>query len=139
MSLFAPGGPEVGPPTGHGIWDANSWGQHIGGTSHAKGRDIGFSDASHISGQAMRMSGCRVHMICGNQSFSDHLSHYRLWAASGKATEEVAADDKFCYTAPFVRCALTESWTPLWNLHVHSKHTEKFRSKLCSCPANQVI
>lgn len=82
MSLFAPGGPEVGPPTGYGIWDANSWGQHIGGTSHAKGRDIGFSDASHISGQAMRMSACRVHMICGNQSFEEHRTHYRSWAGT---------------------------------------------------------
>lgn len=51
MSSFGPGGSEVGPETGLGIWDANSWGQHIGGTSHAKGRDIGFSDPTHISGQ----------------------------------------------------------------------------------------
>ena len=26
MSMFGPDGPEVGPPTGNGIWDSNSWG-----------------------------------------------------------------------------------------------------------------
>ena len=30
MSTFGPHGPQVGPPTGHGVWDPNSWGQYIG-------------------------------------------------------------------------------------------------------------
>jgi hypothetical protein len=30
MSTFGPEGSDVGPPTGHGIWDPNSWGQFIG-------------------------------------------------------------------------------------------------------------
>lgn len=30
MSTFGPGGREVGPATGHGVWDPNSWGQLIG-------------------------------------------------------------------------------------------------------------
>jgi hypothetical protein len=30
---------KVGPPTGLGIWDANSWGQYIGGTSKKRGKD----------------------------------------------------------------------------------------------------
>ncbi len=30
MSDFGPGGKEVGPPTGHGVWDPNSWGQFMG-------------------------------------------------------------------------------------------------------------
>ena len=38
-----------------------------------------------------------------------------------------------CYTAPFVRCNESDSWTPIWNLHVHSKQTEKFRSVSCRC------
>lgn len=138
MSEFGPGGTEVGPDTGLGIWDANSWGQHIGGTSHAKGRDIGFSDPTHISGQAMRMSGCRVHMLCGNQSYTKHHSHYMTAISNFK--EEFArsgvvavASLAICYTAPFVSCGGGTDWTPLWNLHVHSKHTEKFRSVLCNC------
>jgi hypothetical protein len=36
-----------------------------------------------------------------------------------------------CYKSPFVRCG--KQWTPLWNLHVHSKHTWDFRSELCDC------
>ncbi len=48
MSDFAPNGREVGPDTGGGIWDPNSWGQLIGGTHSKRGRDKGFSDASHI-------------------------------------------------------------------------------------------
>ena len=38
-----------------------------------------------------------------------------------------------CYTAPFVRCNESDPWTPIWNLHVHSKQTEKFRSVSCRC------
>jgi hypothetical protein len=30
LSSFGPGGKEVGPATGAGIWDPNSWGQMIG-------------------------------------------------------------------------------------------------------------
>jgi hypothetical protein len=26
------------------------------------------------------------------------------------------------------------NWTPLWNLHVHSKHTPDYRSASCPCP-----
>jgi hypothetical protein len=38
-----------------------------------------------------------------------------------------------CYTAPFVRCGENQTWTPLWNLHVHSKHTMDYKSTLCDC------
>lgn len=38
------------------------------------------------------------------------------------------------YTAPYARCSESDSWIPLWNLHVHSKHTSEFKSLLCSCP-----
>jgi hypothetical protein len=37
IASFSPDGYSVGPATGHGIWDSNSWGQFIGGTSVKKG------------------------------------------------------------------------------------------------------
>lgn len=43
-------GSDVGPPTGAGVWDPNSWGQLIGGTHYKRGNDRGFTDASHIAG-----------------------------------------------------------------------------------------
>ena len=43
--------------------------------------------------------------------------------------------DAVCYTAPFVRCSEDSPWTPLWNLHVHSKHTQDYKSVPCDCPA----
>lgn len=39
LQNFAPNGSEVGVATGVGVWDPNSWGQHIGGTARKKGRD----------------------------------------------------------------------------------------------------
>jgi hypothetical protein len=39
LASFAPGGSQVGPSTGSGVWDSNSWGQFIGGTSKKRGRD----------------------------------------------------------------------------------------------------
>lgn len=30
------------------------------------------------------------------------------------------------------------NWTPLWNLHVHSKHTPDYRSVPCPCPDRPV-
>ncbi len=38
-----------------------------------------------------------------------------------------------CYTAPHVRCENDPHWTPLWNLHVHSKHTVDYLSEQCDC------
>lgn len=116
---------QVGPATGHGIWDSNSWGRHIGGTHSRKGKDIGFTDASHISGQAIRMSNCKISMECGNQTSSSSRGATNESAIS---TVEVVSAAHGCHTAPFVRCGGDSHWTPLWNLHVHSKHTEKFRS-----------
>jgi hypothetical protein len=162
MSRFGPGGPEVGPATGHGIWDANSWGQFIGGTNSKKGRDIGFTDSSHISGQAIRMSGCAVTMQCGNNSLpvfsatrsvdsaatvaisSSSSSTGAVFTTSAdgtvtKSNSSVAlqgAEIRACYTAPFVKCG-DGPHTPLWNLHVHSKHTLKFKSSICPC-ANSI-
>jgi hypothetical protein len=126
VSEFAPGGKEVGPATGPGVWDPNSWGQHIGGTSKKKGRDKGFIDSSHIAGQGMILGRCTVSMQCGNQS-SQHIA-------------QPAAASEGWDTAPHVRCGENETlteWTPLWNLHVHSKHTAHYRSVPCECPVVQ--
>jgi hypothetical protein len=41
-----------------------------------------------------------------------------------------------CYTMPFARCEgfnNRTSYVPLWNLHVHSKNTEAYKSKPCAC------
>jgi hypothetical protein len=38
-----------------------------------------------------------------------------------------------CYTAPYIRCNDDLHWTPIWNLHVHSKNTDEVKSSLCNC------
>ena len=134
MSRFAPGGPEVGPPTGLGIWDPNSWGQFIGGTSNRKGRDVGFTDSSHISGQAIRMSKCKVLMECSNISYP--IRHAHSNESNNTALSKAIHS---CYTLPYVQCGVESIGdglgpkVPLWNLHVHSKHTHLFHSKVCPC------
>jgi len=184
MSIFGPEGHKVGPSTGHGIWDANSWGQYLGGTSSKKGRDKGFTDGTHVSGQAIRMSRCRAEMICANISeysygfdhhvqllhnnlhqqniHRSHVGHHLRQRAEVSNEEDnrrhLSAADTFipfpidsiktiennnsssmfslqgrCYSAPFVQCGDDTHWTPLWNLHVHSKHTQDFKSELCEC------
>eukprot|EP00601_Ochromonadales_sp_CCMP2298_P021991 CAMPEP_0173303164 /NCGR_PEP_ID=MMETSP1143-20121109/18744_1 /TAXON_ID=483371 /ORGANISM="non described non described, Strain CCMP2298" /LENGTH=872 /DNA_ID=CAMNT_0014243857 /DNA_START=97 /DNA_END=2716 /DNA_ORIENTATION=+ len=172
MSTYGPGGDRVGPATGHGIWDPNSWGQLVGGTSRKRGRDKGFSE------QAIRMNGCTLAMLCGNQSTAPYaalpqaLSPYvnltSYWEArragggmgagagagvgmdmglgvgvgvSALSDSEASAFlywqahlETQCYTAPFVRCSEQAPWTPLWNLHVHSKATPDYLSQRCPCP-----
>jgi hypothetical protein len=65
--------------------------------------------------------------MCGNHT----VSPYGFTAdqqAGGAALHTI------CYTAPFVRCGEESPWTPLWNLHVHSKHTIDYKSQPCDCP-----
>lgn len=116
MSEFGPHGREAGPPTGNGIWDPNSWGQLIGGTDSRRGRDKGFTDASHIAGQAIRTSQCHVKMLCLPISITDD--------------DWVERQQPRCFTSPQVRCGDAvpnlNPWTPLWNLHVHAKHTKDY-------------
>jgi hypothetical protein len=163
MSLFGPGGSDVGPATGHGIWDPNSWGQLIGGTSTKKGRDKGFTDGTHIAGQAIRLNPCEFKMMCGNQTVAPYaeppagLRKYLSWDGTGRGRFNVNVSDAVmqklsakeksdlrwwsdhqetqCYTAPFARFSASSPWTPLWNLHVHSKHTLDYVSAPCPCPA----
>ena len=140
-SEYGPGGPEVGADTLGGIWDPNSWGQFLGGTHSKGGRDKGFSDSNHISGIAMRTTGCRPAFMCGNSS-AGHLIEGERPFILNNATYLDAGNHtriKRCYTAPFVRCPADISsqeygpWVPLWNLHVHSKRTAQFLSTPCAC------
>ncbi len=141
ITIFAPGGSEVGPDTNGGIWDPNSWGQFMGGTSSKGGRDKGFTDSSHMSGLAIRMGSCKPHMICGRKDIHK-LPLERVVPANGTS----AALE--CYTAPHVRCGNIDEempggalqnakkgdeWVHLYNLHVHSKHTENYISQPCEC------
>lgn len=135
LKLFAPNGSKVGGPTGGHIWDSGSWGQYLGGTYEHRGRDKGFSDPAHVAGQAMRVDRCRPHMLCANTSHFWHKTYDTLGLADGSDSQS-----KMCLTAPFVRCTIgledhpeDAEWTPLWNLHVHSKHTKEFRSVPCPC------
>eukprot|EP00607_Mallomonas_marina_P000363 CAMPEP_0182434778 /NCGR_PEP_ID=MMETSP1167-20130531/71733_1 /TAXON_ID=2988 /ORGANISM="Mallomonas Sp, Strain CCMP3275" /LENGTH=243 /DNA_ID=CAMNT_0024625025 /DNA_START=453 /DNA_END=1184 /DNA_ORIENTATION=+ len=106
-SDFAHGGDLVGGSTGDGIYDPNSWGQYLGGTG--TGRPQGFIDTSHIIGNALKWHACTVRMLC---------------------------DVRVCETAPYVRCGYSPTaadWTPLYNLHVHSKRTSVYLSEPCPC------
>lgn len=117
-TAYAAGGSFVGPTLGSHILDPGSYGQFIGG-AHKSHRLPGFTDGTHIVGQAFRMSNgvakeCDVQMRCTAGAFP-------LWRNSS------------CMTAPFTRCRLSASWVPLFNLHVHSKKTYDFVSKPCVC------
>lgn len=123
VAVYAPKGSEVAQATGIGIWDPNSWGQFLGGTSRRGGKDRGFTDSSHIAGIAMRVSACRPAMICGNMTEYDYLP----------GAAPAGGGERRCYTAPFVSCGEGTPLVPVWNLHVHSKHTGSFRSFPCKC------
>jgi len=144
MNDFAPGGSKAGPPLGLGIFDPNSWGQFLGGTHDRHGRNKRFTDPSHIIGQAIRLNpsclpvrgmvvvffadrGCRRTLIIPPPHVKQEMrcSNYTMPGTAPGSTS--------CYTAPFVRCNSTQPWTPIWNLHVHSKHTHDFRSAACVC------
>ena len=133
MSEWSPIGRLVGGPTGQGIWDPNSWGQFIGGTSKSVGRNKQFTDATHIAGQAMRTTNCRPSIECANSSLS---STYRSDVNANSASSSSFGSEMKCYTAMFVRCDNDHEWTLLWNLHVHSKQTGSFRSVPCPCPGS---
>jgi hypothetical protein len=60
-----------------------------------------------------------------NDSVNSHLHSYQVQLHQRKKGR--------CYTAPYVRCGGDLNWTPLWNLHVHSKSTIDFKSTQCDC------
>lgn len=142
LSQFAPQGFSVGPRVAEGVWDPNSWGQFLGGTSRRQGRDRGFIDPAHVAGQAMLLKTCRVRMEC------DDWLHFQRSNRSHSAAlrgGDVDADGPYaglstadaCVTAPFVSCAGDATAplrrTPLYNLHVHAKRTEDYRPRPCVC------
>ena len=119
----------MGVATGNRIWDPNSWGQYIGGIRHRPGKK--FIDGTHIVGQAIGVSNCVVNMKCSNFTLDIRLN-FELRVLNITST-------KICYTAPYVQCRIAQNkssvtpWTPLWNLHVHSKTTKRFKSHPCKC------
>jgi hypothetical protein len=130
ISDYEPNGTKVISTSSNGIFDPNSWGQFLGGTSSKRGRNKGFTDGSHISGQAIRMSNCRPLFLCTNTSLID-VFH--------KIDNNV---DKRCYMIPYVECNDTNSVvtkTPIYNLHVHAKDTRSFRSLPCECSKKKLI
>ena len=133
ISEWSPDGRFVGGPTGQGIWDPNSWGQFIGGTSKGGGKNKQFTDPTHIAGQAMRTTSCRPSIECANSSLSS--TYHSDIKTTGSSFRTFGTEMK-CYTAIFVRCDEDQEWTLLWNLHVHSKQTENFRSVPCPCPGS---
>ena len=141
ITEYTPAGRESGQPTSigkfSGIWDPNSWGQYLGGTSPKNGRDKGFTDGSHIAGIAIRIAHCRPHMMCGNKIM------HRL-PIERRVIQNGTSPALECYTVPHARCGDISSnnnsqqnynndWSPLWNLHVHSKHTANYVSSPCEC------
>jgi hypothetical protein len=156
LNLFAPGGKEVGPPVPPAIFDSGSWGQQLGGTYSKKGRDKGFLDTAHIIGQSIILAKCRVEMFCTRNGsmgvilpanstsalhlqVNPHIQHAHLKALEEKKEIDIKAlfplrPNRYeCYTAPFAACHEDPNWIPLWNLHVHSKHTYLFISRPCDC------
>jgi hypothetical protein len=123
--MYAPGGAEVGANLKGGIWDPGSWGQYLGGTPKKNGRNRRFTDPSHIIGYSLpQHEECTPVFQC--VSAADLLAYYN--------TKGLRTNVSFpCVTAPFVRCGLNQSWVPIINLHVHSKHTEEFQSVPCVC------
>jgi hypothetical protein len=117
-TAYAVGGSAVAPALGGHIFDPGSYGQFIGGT-HRSHVDPGFTDGTHIVGQAFRMSNgrvkeCDVRVRCKTDNFY-------VW------------ENASCMTAPFVRCRLGAPWVPLFNLHVHNKKTYEYVSRPCAC------
>jgi len=112
-------------PFDRAIWDPDSWGQFAGGD--LKRRKPGFIDMSHHVGNVIAKTNCTLKMLC--DVFADFES----------------SDSLNCSTAPFVRCGIWNMsshqppmdgsyiWHPLYNLHVHSKHTKQFLSEPCPC------
>ena len=130
VSIYSPSGSHVGRLISHGIWDSGSYGQFISGTKEKKGRNKRFTDGSHIIGAAIRLTRCQIVFWCNNVTENDYA--LRKPHKFGHLTSLQFGPGR-CYTAPYVRCGGDFHWTPLWNLHVHSKSTIDFISSLCDC------
>ena len=122
-------GRRVGVSLGDHIFDPGSYGQYLGGTHRSP--NPGFTDGSHIVGQAIRLSNgngnspeCTVEMRCKVRT--------NMFTNTPSVAYE-SFNNASCMTAPYVRCKQTHPWIPLLNLHVHNKKTEMYRTKACSC------
>ena len=94
--------------------------------SHASLGNTSSTDSSPSVAIAATADPTVTSNIASNQTISLSLRRSQLEVPSSNTGGG-------CYTAPFVRCNESDPWTPLWNLHVHSKQTEKFRSVRCHC------
>ena len=108
-----------------GVFDAGSYGQYLGGTSKHHGNDPGTIDGSHIIGEAMIKTHCYPVFMC--TSDNDTIS------SSNNNNKVVQFLPGKCRMKPYVKCREQNVYTPLINIHVHSKHTSKFRNVECNC------
>lgn len=137
MSMFSPMGTHVGGPTLDGVWDPNSWGQRLGGTSKGRGNNIGFLDPAHIVAQGIMVTMCGVRMRCSNPHMIHTIRSLSLMETSvmpmtTALDTQTGNTTSTCWTQPFVTCGKGR-FAPLWNLHVHSKLSAGFVSRACPC------
>ena len=144
--------------SGGGVWDPDSWGQWIGGTHAYPGME-GFVDSSHIIGYAIKSNPtCHAAYLCSNTTMSSAMvKHYNTLSNAATSMHSshhsttnhsrVIATTKMCLAGVFVTCNHTARstpytthdttqgsvWTPLLNLHVHSKQPRRFCAKPCNC------
>ena len=100
-------------------------GQFAGGTYNKKGRNKGFRDPNHITGQAIGSSNCRIGFVCNNATNITEIEKKKIF-------DNLTISP--CYTAPFVRCNESYPWVALRNLHVHSNRSIQFLSQPFNCP-----
>jgi hypothetical protein len=88
-------------------------------------------------------SDCKAKMICIDRGYDYVHANFSLVnendfpvESAGEATT-IAPE---CVMAPAVQCGTNEStWTPLFNLHVHSKQTKLYMSSPCKCSTSNQI
>jgi hypothetical protein len=135
VSGFTPRGGRVGDPTGHAIWDSGSYGQYLAGTPNKRGTNKGYQDQLHIAGLALGATGCSIIFYCHpNITDFDYADPKQMDSSSRTLYQKQKVKEQRCYTAPYVQCGQgTRNWTPLWNMHIHAKHTFDYESKPCDC------
>jgi hypothetical protein len=84
-------------------------------------QDIGASQRDSTLQMDTNITSITVIQPGGNRKYSFRVN-----------LTQVVEEASICRTGPHVRCH-REQYSPLWNLHVHSKKTAEFRSKRCSC------
>jgi hypothetical protein len=94
---------------------------------------------------AMRCSHLRLPWTAFNTTTTLHAGGNASNHSSPTVGTSIGSDQQAlpttCVTAPFVLCGnesinlavTTRPHVPLWNLHVHSKHTRAYMSEPCDC------